>query len=59
MFLKNTKLLRLEQEEKSRIYESLVNRFTKYKITTVTINSREDVIPKIIELLEKHRDIDM
>ena len=59
MFLKNTKLLRLEQEEKSRIYEYLVNRFTKYKITTVTINNRDDVVPKIIELLEKHRNIDM
>ena len=59
MFLKNTKLLRLEQEEKNRIYESLVNRFTKYKITTVTINNRDDVVPKIIELLEKHRNIDM
>lgn len=59
MFLNNTKLLRLEQEEKSHIYEELVNRFTKYKITTITVNSSEEIISKIIELLEKHRNIGM
>ena len=56
MFLKNKKLMQIEIEEKKKIYEQISNKLAKYKITTVTIKNREEVISKIIELLERHRD---
>lgn len=56
MFLKNKKLARIESEEKEKIFNELINKYNKYKITIVRINNKDEIISKIIELLERHRD---
>ena len=56
MFLKNKKLARIENEEKNKVFEKYSNIFTKYKVTTTSIKTRDEVIPKIIELLERQKD---
>lgn len=56
MFLKNEKLRKIEIEEKNKVYEELSKKLANYKVTMTTIKSREDVIPKIIELLERHKN---
>ena len=56
MFLKNKKLARIESEEKEKIFNELINKYNKYKITIVRINNKAEIISKIIELLERHRD---
>ena len=57
LFLKNRKLYDIEQREKIDTYNSLTEKFARYKITTVTISSREEVVSKVIELLEEHRNM--
>ena len=54
MFLKNKHLVEVEKEEKQKVFNQYEKAFSKYKITTVMIDSRENVIPKIIELLERN-----
>ena len=57
MFLNNKKLAEIDRVEKEKVYNEVVNKLKKYKIVTVTISSRDEVIPKIIELLGAHSNI--
>ena len=50
------KLYELEKETRNKLYEKCVKEFEKYKVTTVKIASLKDIVPKTIELLERHRD---
>ena len=54
MFLKNKHLVRIEQEEKQKVYDEYEKLFSRYKITTIMVDSRDNVIPKVVELLERH-----
>ena len=59
MFLKNQKLVQMEQEEKQKTYQEQIKKYAKYRITVVSVDKEENVIPKIIELLNKHQNIDI
>lgn len=55
LFLKNKKLLEIENQEKKQIYDNCFNEYLKYRITLTSIGDKDEIIPVIIELLERHR----
>lgn len=55
IFLKNKKLLEIENNEKKKVYEQNDKEYMKYRITLTSIGNNDEIIPKIIELLERHR----
>jgi len=57
MISKNRKLARLEEEEKERVFNEACDRFKKYRINLISIESIDEVIPKIIELINQHNSL--
>lgn len=52
---KNKKLLKYEQELRENILSKNIKRLNKYKITMVSIDSKDEINDKLIELLKKHQ----
>ena len=51
---KNKKLKEVETDIKNKLYESCVKKFKKYRISTVTISSKDEIVNSLIDLLERH-----
>ena len=51
----NKKLLRVEQEMKQKLYEDNEKKLLQNKIISTSIDSEEEIVEKIIELLEGHK----
>lgn len=51
---KNKKLKEVEENIKNNTYDSCVKKFKKYKISTVTISSKNEIVNNLIDLLERH-----
>lgn len=53
--LKNKKLIKMEQEVKQKLDDENENKLLQYRIISTEIDSEEEMIDKIVELLEGHR----
>ena len=51
---KNKKLKEIEDIIKKDTYDSCIKKFNKYKISTVTISSKNEIVNNLIDLLERH-----
>ena len=51
----NKKLKKIEQETKEKLYEELEDRIIRYKIVSTQIDSEEDIIDKLIEMLGRYK----
>ena len=51
---KNKKLKEVEENIKKNTHDSCVKKFKKYKISTVTISSKNEIVNNLIDLLERH-----
>lgn len=51
----NKKLIRMEQETKQKLDEENKDKLLKYRIISTQIDSEEEMVDQIIELLEGHR----
>ena len=58
MLLHKKKLAQLEAEEKDKVFRECENKLIRNKVAMVTIERNEEIAPKIIELLEKNRNMD-
>lgn len=56
MLANNKKLFELEKKSRDDLYKKCIKKFEKYKVTTIKISEIKDIVPKLIELLERHRD---
>lgn len=54
--LKSDKLGKLEREDRKERIESLEKEFRKNKTSVVSVGGIKDIVPKIIELLERHKN---
>ena len=55
-FLLNDKeIIRLDKEIKDKVISDGLDKLKKYAIPIIDIDTLDDVTPKIIELLEKHK----
>lgn len=54
--LKDQKLSKLEREDRQKRLDSFEKEFRKNRTSMVTIGQIKEVVPKIIELLERHRN---
>lgn len=55
LFLNDKKLINEEINERNRVYNNVQNELLKYMIQMITIDRYDDIVPKSIELLERHR----
>ncbi|MCL1917544.1 MAG: DUF58 domain-containing protein [Peptococcaceae bacterium] len=55
LFSQNPQLHALDHHIKSQIYAACVKKLIPYKISTVTINTRQEIPRRLIDLLERHR----
>ena len=55
MFLNDKKLVIEEMNERDKVYNNVQNELLKYMIQMITIDRYDDIVPKSIELLERHR----
>ena len=51
---RNKKLKEVEENIKKQVYNSCVRKFKKYRISTVTISSKSEIVNCLIDLLERH-----
>lgn len=51
----NKKLIRMEQETKQKLCEESTARLLKYRMISTQIDSEEEMVERIVELLEGHR----
>lgn len=51
----NKKLIRMEQETKQKLCEEIKDKLLKYRMISTQIDSEEEMVNRIIELLEGHR----
>lgn len=58
MLLHKKKLVNLEKEEKEKVFNKCEEKLMRNKVSMVTIEKNEEIAPKIIELLEKNRNIE-
>ena len=58
MLLHKKKLADLEKAEKDKVFHECENKLMRNKVAMVTIEKNEEIAPKIIELLEKNRNMD-
>lgn len=56
IILKDMKLHNIEEKIKNQLYEAAFKKFKKYKISMVTIDEEKEIVNKIIELLERHKN---
>ncbi len=54
--LKSRRLLRAERKLRTRIYDNAVALFNRYGISMVSVSRESDIVERVIELLEKHRN---
>jgi len=54
--LNNKKLISIDKEIKEQMENDAINKLKKYAIPMVNIDKTEEIVPKIIELLEKHKN---
>ncbi|MBR3280707.1 MAG: DUF58 domain-containing protein [Clostridia bacterium] len=54
--LNNKKLISMDREIKEKIAEDAKNKLKKYAIPMISIDNTSEIVPKIIELLEKHKN---
>ena len=54
LIAKNKKLFELENKTKEEIINNNFKKLAKYRITGVTINSKKEIVDKLIDLLERH-----
>lgn len=54
--LEDEKLIEIELETKTKIYEEIKQRFKKYRIVTTTINKQKDIVNDVLKLLERRRN---
>ena len=55
IFFKDEKMQELEEQIKKEIYENQVNELKKINIDLVSIDSKDEIVEKVIELLERHK----
>ena len=51
---RNKELKEVEENIKKQVYNSCVRKFKKYRISTVTISSKSEIVNCLIDLLERH-----
>lgn len=51
---KNKKILELEEKKKGELIKSNFKRLEKYRITSVSIKNKSEIVSKLIDLLERH-----
>lgn len=56
IILKDMKLHNIEEKIKNQLYKAALKKFKKYKISMVTIDEEKEIVNKIIELLERHKN---
>ena len=56
IILKDIKIHNIEEKIKNQLYEVSFKKFKKYKISMVTIDEEKEIVNKIIELLERHKN---
>jgi len=56
MLSNDKKLFELEKKTRDSIYNKCIKEFEKYRVTTIKISSLKDIVPKVIELLERHKN---
>ena len=56
LFSKNKKLFNYEQELRKNMLLKSKKKLAKYQITMVTIDSKNDINDKLLELLNKHQN---
>ena len=56
LILKDSKLNKIEEKVKEEVYSRCMNKFKKYNISSVTIDSNKQIIEKIINLLERNKN---
>ncbi|MBR4262892.1 MAG: DUF58 domain-containing protein [Bacilli bacterium] len=54
LFSKNYALKQVEENIKQELIEEQSYLFTKYRVSSTTINSKNEIVNKIIDLLERH-----
>jgi len=54
---KNKKLAQIEKEEKEKIFNEAVDKLKKYRINIISIGKLDDVVSKVIELLNQHSEL--
>ena len=52
---KNKKLIKIEQEAKRKMYEENERKLLKYRVVTTEIDSEEEIVDKVIELLGRNK----
>lgn len=52
---RNKKLIRIEQEAKQKLDKEIKDKLLQYRMVNTRIDSEEDMVDRIIELLEGHR----
>lgn len=57
MISKNRKLVRIEDEAKERVFNEACDKYKKYRINIILIENLEEVVPKIIELINQHNNL--
>ena len=55
LILQDSKLIEIEKKIKEEVYKRSINKMKKYRIPVVTINQHNEIVKKIIELLERHK----
>ncbi len=55
IFFKDEKMKELEEKIKKEIYENQINELKKINIDLVSIDSKNEIVEKVIELLERHK----
>lgn len=56
LILQDKKINEMEKKIKEEIYNRCVKKFQKYKVTSMTIDSAEDISFRVVELLERHKN---
>ena len=56
LLLRNNKLAELERKDREERLKEIEKNFTKNRTTIVTVSKVRDIVPKTIELLERHKN---
>jgi hypothetical protein len=59
MLLRKKKLAKLEKDEKEKVFKEVEDKLIKNKVSMVTIEKNDQIVTKIIELLERNRNVDL
>lgn len=56
LILQDSKLMEIEKKTKEEVYKRSIDKMKKFRITVVTIEQSKEIVKKIIELLERHKN---